>query len=675
MRVTVRGLNHRLRGVVTVFGISLAIITAVAGVLAYSNKNAQAAVPPDSCFTMSGGTITAYSTASNCPKNVDIPSTIGGVTVTGIGTQAFVNKALTAVSIPNTVTSIGSMAFYLNQLTGMVIPSTVTSLGSSSFAYNSNLTFFTVQGDPATVGAGILTGNNSLTTVSYNGTTYTPANPNDDTCFTTSGGTITGFLKGDPANIKANGQACLGTELVIPSSIGGTTITSLGSSSLSSKGFTTVTIPSTITTISSFSLYNNQLTEVIVPASVTSIGDYALYNNQITQATFQGDPATVGANVLRNNPVQSLTYAGTTYTSANSPIDESCFEFNSATGVITGFTRADPATVKATGRACMGSSLVVPAEIGGVAVEAINNGAFNYPFVSATIPNSIQRVGSSNSGVFARYGQDAIQSPNSLLVPRTDQNTPSPIYDFQPHTVPFAGVDATIQATQLTGTPSGLGFSPSFSDMFIPRIGGEWRTGLTTTSIRLARDNSMMVEVMIEPGAYQTMSLYFTDAENTSMRVYGEDEDGNLLDVTDWVVETRDAYENISPANTPNPYTKNAADIEIAGSGAAQNEDMILITIDRETLASMRKIVTIFTGGSNQSSPTDFVQYGYYAERIPDPEQPTGPVDPEIPTSPDDVKAPNAGVGSLTHGFITITGMLLLTSIGVVTVLRRRSAV
>ena len=594
-----------------------------------------------------------------------LPSYFSNPSVTTIPQYAFGANRFTSLTIPSNITTIEAGAFMSNQLTTVTIPTTVASLGSNSFAYNTSLTSFTVQGDPATVQPSVLAGNNALETISYNGTTYTSADPNDDTCFTTSGGTITGFLKGDLANIKANGEACLGADITIPSSIGGTTITSLGSSSLSNRGFTSVNIPNTITTIGSFALYGNQLTEVIIPASVNSIGDYSLYNNQIAQATFQGNPATVGANVLRNNPVQSLTYAGTTYTSANSPIDESCFEFDIATGVITGFTRADPATVKATGKACMGLSLVVPAEIGGVAVEAINNSAFNYPFVSATIPNSIQRVGSSNSGVFARYGQDAIQSPNSLLVPRTDQNTPSPIYDFQPHTVPFAGVDATIQATQLTGTPSGLGFSSSFSDMFVPRIGGEWRPGLTTTSIRLARDNSMMVEVTIEPGAYQTMSLYFTDAENTSMRVYGEDENGNLLDVTDWAVETRGAYENISPADIPNPYTKNAADIEIAGSGATQNEDMILITIDRETLASMRKIVTIFTGGSNQSSPTDFVQYGYYAERIPDPETPIVP-------DGEGLKAPDSGAGDNQQGVAMLVVSIALMATLMISLMWRR---
>ncbi|HMS93205.1 MAG TPA: leucine-rich repeat domain-containing protein [Candidatus Saccharibacteria bacterium] len=706
MRVTVRGLNHRLRGVVTVFGISLAIITAVAGVLAYSNKNAQAAVPPDSCFTMSGGTITAYSTAAGCPKNVDIPSTIGGVTVTGIGTQAFFNKALTAVSIPSTVTSIGSMAFYLNQitslpayfsnpsvttipqyafgsnrftsltipanittiesgafmsnqLTSMTIPNTVISLGSQSFAYNASLTSFTVQGDPVTIQSGVLAGNNSLTTISYGGTAYTSANPNDDTCFTVSGGTITGFLKADLANIKANGQACLSAELVIPSSIGGTTITSLANSSLSSKGFTTVAIPSTITSINSYSLYGNKLTEVIVPASVTSIGDYALYNNQITQATFQGSPTTVGANILRNNPVQSLTYAGTTYTPANSPIDESCFEFNSTTGVITGILSADPATVKATGKACMSLQLVVPAEIGGVQVTEITGGFQNIGLTSVDIPSTITKVSS-----YAFTG-------NAIVIPEMPSWTPSDITSLltQPANITIDGVPMTISTSLSAGSTTGTHIDAV--DYILHRFDDKWYPGQWQADSRITSGRTMTVEVEGDFSKLEDFSVYVSDAEQTPFRVYGFDADGNRVDVTDWVVTDQRADDS-GPAIRPNPHTVLADSIEFGNPTApgSVNDDTMRVRIQGVPLASLKKFVIEFTS----QSTGDWVEWGFLG-RAPAPAvDPVDPTDPEVPNIPD-TKAPNAGVGSSTQGFAAIAGMLLLVSIGVVAVLRRRGTV
>jgi len=60
----------------------------------------------ESCFEFDSGTITSYS--DTCPKDVVIPKTIDGVTVTSIGEFAFGGSSVTSVIIPNTVTSIGN---------------------------------------------------------------------------------------------------------------------------------------------------------------------------------------------------------------------------------------------------------------------------------------------------------------------------------------------------------------------------------------------------------------------------------------------------------------------------------------------------------------------------------------------------------------------------------------
>ena len=103
-----------------------------------------AATPPDSCFDFSAGTISIYYSheANNpanpaCTRDVDIPTTIGGTSVTSINDSAFALNQLTSVTIPNSVTSINDSAFAFNQLTSVTIPNSVTSIELGAFALQS----------------------------------------------------------------------------------------------------------------------------------------------------------------------------------------------------------------------------------------------------------------------------------------------------------------------------------------------------------------------------------------------------------------------------------------------------------------------------------------------------------------------------------------------------------
>jgi len=83
-------------------------------------------------------TITNYKGSA---KDVVIPGTLYGIRVTAIGREAFQNKGLTSVVIPNTVVTIGEDAFNnmwswkgaSNNFTEVIIPNSVTTIGSSAF--------------------------------------------------------------------------------------------------------------------------------------------------------------------------------------------------------------------------------------------------------------------------------------------------------------------------------------------------------------------------------------------------------------------------------------------------------------------------------------------------------------------------------------------------------------
>lgn len=79
-------------------------------------------------------TITSYDTSGGLA--IIIPSEINGIPVTAIATDAFKNKGLTSVEIPNSVTSIGLYAFASNQLTSLVIPNSVTRIDGMAFRDN-----------------------------------------------------------------------------------------------------------------------------------------------------------------------------------------------------------------------------------------------------------------------------------------------------------------------------------------------------------------------------------------------------------------------------------------------------------------------------------------------------------------------------------------------------------
>ncbi len=313
---------------------TLSFTLLASGVMAGQNllvrpQTAQAAAPPDTCFAFNAGTgtITDYydhegnnSANPACPRAVDIPSSIGGVAVTSIGDSAFSSNQLTSLTIPSSVTSIGSSAFSYNQLTSLTIPSSVTSIGDWAFSYNqltsltipssvtsigdyafsSNqlasltipssvnylgsrafnynmLTSATVIGNPETIGDGVFKDNRFLTSITYNGTTYTDTMPTTERCYSISSGVATGYKFADLNAIKNYGVSCLSWDIDIPATIGGEAVMSIGDLAFRDSYFRSVKLPSGLTSIGNFSFANNRISHVTIPSSVISVNPSAFF--------------------------------------------------------------------------------------------------------------------------------------------------------------------------------------------------------------------------------------------------------------------------------------------------------------------------------------------------------------------------------------------------------------
>jgi hypothetical protein len=124
-------------------------------------------------YTTNSGTITitGYTGPGGAVTIPDrIPDTTGGLPVTSIGDQAFLQRlSLTSVTIPNTVTNIGDEAFdECASLSSVTFGNSVTSIGSGAFS-GTSLTTVTIPNSVTSIGDDAFYSCTSLTSVYFQG--------------------------------------------------------------------------------------------------------------------------------------------------------------------------------------------------------------------------------------------------------------------------------------------------------------------------------------------------------------------------------------------------------------------------------------------------------------------------------------------------------------------------
>ena len=233
--------------------------------------------------------------------------------VTNIGSVAFDGcTSLTSVTIGNSVTSIGEVAFGgCTSLTSITIPNSVTYIGYNAFYACSNLTGVYFQGNAPSLGSSVFYGATNATVYYLPETTgwYTPFGGRPAVLWkfnsTTNNGTIT-----------ITGNTGPGGAMIIPSTINGLPVTSIGDSAFYYyTNLTGITIGNSVTGIDerAFS-YCTSLTYVTIPNSVTGIGYWAFENcTSLTGVYFQGNAPSVGLYVFDGDNNATVYYLpGTT---------------------------------------------------------------------------------------------------------------------------------------------------------------------------------------------------------------------------------------------------------------------------------------------------------------------------------------------------------------------------
>ncbi len=292
--------------------------------------------------TMSGGMITKYLGEANplySTKNIIIPETIGGVTVTGIGLAAFAQVNMTSVTIPNTVTYIGSFAFQDNALTSITLPPGLIYLGGSAFRLN-GLTSVTIPDTVTYIGGMAFDYNHSSFTTFRLPDTGRWKMDSRGYTFDFKGGTTVDIYHGyineyyiDPElpsgcylagqfayrklsdstvsiyKYVPNDYATFADNVDIPQTLDGYRVISLEDDAFRGEDYAAVVIPEGVTSIGDHAFYNSLSLEcVTLPSSITSLGDYAFDSTPLTNLYYAGNEAKWNA-LLKGTINEIFVYA------------------------------------------------------------------------------------------------------------------------------------------------------------------------------------------------------------------------------------------------------------------------------------------------------------------------------------------------------------------------------
>ncbi len=260
-------------------------------------------------------------------REVTIPDDI-----TTIGTFAFRENQLSSIRLGSNVTHIGHGAFRLNELTKVLIPDSVVDIGGEAFV-NNPITKVMVQGNtPPILGTDTFTDRATIEVIVSKG------NPlgSNKTVYETAG--WTGFksitedvVVGDTFTAdnhityrvtSTNPHTVIaisyntdgGTNVTIPKTVDHDSdtfaVTAIGDYVFDRKQLTSVTFesPSHVTSIGLAAFQHNQLTSITIPDSMISIGVVAFQHNQLTSVVIPNTVTSIELGAFTSNQLSNVIF-------------------------------------------------------------------------------------------------------------------------------------------------------------------------------------------------------------------------------------------------------------------------------------------------------------------------------------------------------------------------------
>lgn len=204
-------------------------------------------------------------------------------------------------------------------------------------------------------------------------------------------------------------------DLVIPRTIGGVAVTTLGGTMATGGGLTSVFIPDSVTSINDGAFSGNDITAITIPESVTTIGAGAFGQNDITDLFIPNSVTTIGLGAFDNNPLVNVTIGSADYGGTPTLDILGNFSMSTIENVVIGNN------VRSINNGSFSNTSVGSLDLGD-SIQTISGGAFGSNLLTSVyIPDSVTTLGGGAFGfseqlVSIQIGSDSYSGPANLVL-------------------------------------------------------------------------------------------------------------------------------------------------------------------------------------------------------------------------------------------------------------------